>query len=108
MGNSPIHKSKVVRARLSQIPVHLAPHPPYLSDLALLNFLRFGYPKEKILGLEFDSAEDLLHWTSAEFERIPPAALENIFESWINRPNDVFNAKETISRRLNNYISNFF
>jgi hypothetical protein len=41
--------------------------------------------KEKMLGLEFDFAEDLLHWIRAEFERIPRASLENIFESWINR-----------------------
>jgi hypothetical protein len=38
-----------------------------------------------MVGLEFDSAEDLLHWIRAEFERIPPAVLENVFKSWINR-----------------------
>jgi hypothetical protein len=36
-------------------------------------------------GLEFDSAEDILYWIRVEFERIPPAVLEDVFESWINR-----------------------
>jgi hypothetical protein len=36
-------------------------------------------------GLEFDSAEDSLQWIRAEFESIPPAVLEDVFESWINR-----------------------
>jgi hypothetical protein len=39
-----------------------------------------------MLGPEFDSAEDLLHWNRAEFERIPPTVLEDVFESWINCP----------------------
>jgi hypothetical protein len=41
--------------------VHLAPHPLYSPYLAPLDLFLFGYLKEKTLGLEFDSAEDLLH-----------------------------------------------
>jgi hypothetical protein len=81
MGNSPIHKSKVGLAKLSSISVHLAPHLPYLPDLALLDFVLFEYSKEKMLGPEFDSAEDLLHWTTAEFEMTPRAVLEDVLES---------------------------
>jgi hypothetical protein len=50
-----------------------------------------------MLDLEFDSGEDFLHWTRAEFKGISPAVLENVFESSINRLEKVFNAKETIS-----------
>jgi transposase len=85
MENSPTHKSKVVRAKLSQISMHLAPHPPYSYKLAPSDFVCFGYLKEKMLGLEFDSAENLLHWIRAGFERIPRAVLEDVFASWINR-----------------------
>jgi hypothetical protein len=35
--------------------------------------------------LEFNSAKEILHWIRAEFERIPPAVLEDVFERWINR-----------------------
>jgi hypothetical protein len=30
MDNSPIHKTKAARAKLSQMPIHLAPHPRIL------------------------------------------------------------------------------
>jgi transposase len=82
--NSPIHKSKVVRAKLSEMPAHLAPHPPYSPDLAPLHFFRCGYLKEKMRTLEFDSAEDLLHWIRVEFQRILPAVFWDVFENWIN------------------------
>jgi transposase len=55
MDNLPIHKSKVTRAKLSQMPVRLAPHPPYSPDLTPSDFFLFGYLKTKMLGLEFDS-----------------------------------------------------
>jgi hypothetical protein len=36
-------------------------HPPYSSDIVPLDSFLFRYLKEKMLGLEFDSAEDVLH-----------------------------------------------
>jgi hypothetical protein len=56
-------------------------HPPYSSDLAPSDCFLFESLKEKMLGLEFDPAEDLLHWIRAEFRRIPLVVLENVFES---------------------------
>jgi transposase len=85
MDNSTIHKSKVTRAKLSQIPVHLAPHPPYSPDLAPSDFFLFGYLKTKIIGLKFNSSEALLYWIKDEFQRIPSEVLEGVFESWIIR-----------------------
>jgi hypothetical protein len=58
---------------------------PYSPDFAPSDFFIFGYLKEKMPGLEFGSAEDLLHWIRAEFEGIPPAVFEDVFEGWINR-----------------------
>jgi hypothetical protein len=40
--NPPIHKEKIPRAKLSQMPLHLAPHPPYSPDLAPSDFFLFG------------------------------------------------------------------
>jgi hypothetical protein len=60
MDNSPIHKAKVTRTKLSQMPVHLAPYLPYSPDLAPLDFFLFGFLKGKMQGLEFDSPEALL------------------------------------------------
>jgi hypothetical protein len=85
LDNSPIHTAKVAKAKLSQMPVHFAPHPPYSPDLAPSDFFLFGYLKEKIFGLEFESPEALLAWINAEFERIPTETLEEVFECWITR-----------------------
>jgi hypothetical protein len=67
MDNSPIHKSKVTRAKLFQIPVHLAPHPLYSPDLAPSNFFLFGYPKTKMVGPKFDSPEVYLTGSRPNF-----------------------------------------
>jgi transposase len=85
MDNAPIHHSKVPKAKLSQMPVHLAPHPPYSPDLAPSDFLLFGYLKAKLFGCEFESAEALLDWIREAFESIRPDVLERVFESRITR-----------------------
>jgi histone-lysine N-methyltransferase SETMAR len=50
MDNSPIHKSTITRVKVSQIPVHLAPHPPYSPDLAPSAFFLFGSLKTKMIA----------------------------------------------------------
>jgi hypothetical protein len=85
VNNSPIHKSKVTRAKLSQMTVHLASHHHYPPNLAPSGFFLFGYLKTKMLGLECDSPDALLAWIKAEFQRIPSEVLEGVSESWIIR-----------------------
>jgi hypothetical protein len=65
--------------------IHLARHPPYSPDLAQSDFFLFGYLKEKILGIEFESSEALFGWINPEFERIPRETLEEVFECWVVR-----------------------
>jgi histone-lysine N-methyltransferase SETMAR len=55
--NSPIHMSTVIRAKLSQMPVHPVVHPPYSPGLAPSDCFLFGYLKTKMPGPEFDSPE---------------------------------------------------
>jgi histone-lysine N-methyltransferase SETMAR len=85
MDNSPLHRPKVAKARLSSLPIHLARHPPYSPDLPPSDFFLFGYLKGKILGLEFESPPAFFAWINAEFQRIAREALEAIFESRIIR-----------------------
>jgi hypothetical protein len=85
LDNSPIHTAKVAKARVSQMPIHLAPHATYSPDLAPSDFFLFGYLKEKILGFEFELPEALLPWINAAFKRIPRDTLEEVFECWIIR-----------------------
>jgi hypothetical protein len=60
MDNSQIHKSKAVMDVMANILVQLAPHPPSWPDLDPSDFFLFEYPKEKMIGQEFDSPEDLI------------------------------------------------
>jgi hypothetical protein len=71
--------------KMANILVQLFPHPPYSPDLARSDFCSFGYRKEKIIGQEFDSPEDLIALNSATFEAIPNRVLEHVFEEWIRR-----------------------
>jgi hypothetical protein len=45
---------------MANIPVQLAPHPPYSPDLDPSDFFLFEYPKEKMIRQEFDSQEDMI------------------------------------------------
>jgi hypothetical protein len=71
MDNSPVHKAKASHAKLSQMPVHLAPHPPYSPDLAPSDFFLFGYLKTKLVGLEFDSADESNTCTAFQANLVP-------------------------------------
>jgi hypothetical protein len=97
MDKSLIQEAKVVKAELSQMPIHLASHPPYSPDPVPSDFFLFGYLKEKTVGLEFASPEALLAWINAEFERISRETLEEVFEcciirvqKWIEYQDDYF------------------
>jgi hypothetical protein len=85
LDNSLIHRAKAAKAKLPQMPIHLAPHRPDSPDLAPSDFCLFGYLKEKILGLEFESREAFLGWINAGFERMPKEILEEVFKCWIIR-----------------------
>jgi hypothetical protein len=85
MDHSPIHKSTAVMDEMANVPVQLAPHPPYSPDLDLSNFFLFEYAKEKMIGQEFDSPKDLITWNQATIEAIPNGVLEHLFEEWIRR-----------------------
>jgi hypothetical protein len=44
----------------SNVPVQLAPHPPNSPDLAPPDLFLFEYLKEKMIGQEFDSRQDVI------------------------------------------------
>jgi hypothetical protein len=75
----------------------IALHPPYSPDLAPSNFVLFGYSKEIMIGLEFESPEDLLEWIQATFHGIAKPVLEKVFTTWMER-------LETCVQRNGGYI----
>jgi hypothetical protein len=71
---------KVACLRLS-----LALHPPYSQDLAPSDFFLFGYLKEKMARIDFESSQELSDWNQSTFDAIPRYFLDQIFESWRGR-----------------------
>jgi hypothetical protein len=56
-----------------------------LPDLALLDFVLFEYPKEKMVGIDFESPQELIDSIQSTFEVIPRHVLDEIFEAWLRR-----------------------
>jgi hypothetical protein len=68
-------------AKVASLRLALAPHPTYSPDLASFDFFPFGYLKEKILGIDFESPQALIDWIQLTFEAIPRPVLDKAFES---------------------------
>jgi transposase len=93
MDNSPIHKSRAVTEKIVSLRLTLAPNRPYSSDLTLSDFFLFGYLKEKIIGIDFESPQALIDWIQLTFETIPRHILDKVFESWLRRVQDCINSQ---------------
>jgi transposase len=85
MDNSPVHKSRVVTEKVASLRIALALHPSYSPDLARSGFFLFGYLKEKMVGIDFESRRDLIDWIQSTFETIPRHVLHEVFKSWLRR-----------------------
>jgi transposase len=93
MSNSPGHKSRMIIEEIESLHLTLAPHPTYSPDLAPSDFFLFGYLKQKMIGIDFESPQGLIDWIQLIFEAIPRDVLENVFESWLRRVQDCMNTK---------------
>ena len=59
LDNCKVHNSKSSMKTISDIGFKRAPHPPYSPDVAPSDFFLFGYTKNKLKVLKFDSQDDL-------------------------------------------------
>jgi histone-lysine N-methyltransferase SETMAR len=62
-----------------------APHPPYLPDLAPSDFYLFGYIKQCLAGLSFNSGDELYNAVRGVLEHIEKTTLQSVFFEWIIR-----------------------
>jgi hypothetical protein len=65
--------------------VQIAPHPPYSPDLMPSHLFLFGDLKERMIGRESESPEDLLEWIQATVSGIANPVLEKVFTNWMER-----------------------
>lgn len=91
--NARPHNSKKVDAFLRKNNIQRMPHPPYSSDLAPSDFFLFGYVKGKLEGERFEEPEDLLFRIREIIAEIPIETLNNVFNEWIRRCNEVIQKK---------------
>jgi hypothetical protein len=58
--NARIHYINTVRDRIAAAELEQIQHPPYSPDLAPCDFFLFGYVKEKLVGKQYETREDLV------------------------------------------------
>jgi hypothetical protein len=85
MDNARVHNSIKSMAKISELQMQRAPHPPYSPDISLLDFWFFGYAKNLLAGRKFEDAADLEAAIQQIAESVSKSELQRVFESWIRR-----------------------
>lgn len=62
-----------------------APHPPFSPDIAASDFYLFGYLKDRLAGLKFESPDELFEYINEILMKIPKETLINVFFEWEKR-----------------------
>ena len=83
--NARPHTARKVTQFLDEHHMKKAPQPPYSPDIAPCDFYLFGYIKDKLKGLNFDSVESLLEKVNEILEEISPNVLKKVFKHWKKR-----------------------
>jgi hypothetical protein len=83
--NARAHAAQKYRTFCEENGLRLAPHPPYLSDLAPSDFFLFGYVKECLKGMIFPSYEELLDAIGEVMTGIESETLTAVFEHWMEK-----------------------
>jgi hypothetical protein len=78
--NARVHTAQKCRTVCEAKGPRLASYPPYSPDLALSDFLMFGYVKECLKGMVFLSFEALLHAIGEVVTGIESETLAAVFE----------------------------
>lgn len=85
--NARPHTSKIVNAFLEETCLERMPHPPYSPDLAPCDFGLFGTVKNKMIGYQADSREDLQNEITQILQKFTKDDINSIFMSWLRRLN---------------------
>jgi hypothetical protein len=58
----------------------------------------FSLMPKKMVGIDFESSQELINWIRSTLEAIPSQVLNEVFESWPRRAPDCVNSKDHISK----------
>ena len=91
--NAPAHKSKLTTENFDNSNFELLPNPPYIPDLALLDFTIFGTIKEKMPYAQYLDEEDLLSQIEEILNGFEEGFFAKVFEEWEHRLEECINRK---------------
>jgi histone-lysine N-methyltransferase SETMAR len=83
--NAPVHNSKAATQKLMEYGMCRLVHPPYSPDLAPCDFFLFGYLREKLKDMKYDTPEDLEDAVLETISTIPRSMLTDVFADWRQR-----------------------
>jgi histone-lysine N-methyltransferase SETMAR len=83
--NAPIHNTKRAMDCLKDWKMVRIEHPPYSPDLAPCDFFLFGYLKEKLKGMTFESERELVFEIERILKKIPAPMWKSVFANWMDR-----------------------
>lgn len=92
LDNCRVHNSKKSKQWFDENRVQRIPHPPYSPDLAPSDYFLFGYLKDQLVNVILDGPEQLEAALTEMIREIPRDIMDNVFNSWIERCNEIIGA----------------
>lgn len=89
--NARPHTARKVARYLETHRMKKVPHPPFSPDIAPSDFYLFGYVKNRLQGLHFDSMESLLENVVEILSEITKDTLKKVFKDWMDRLQKIIN-----------------
>ena len=83
--NARPHTAKKSTQTMEYLGLKKVPHPPYSPDIAPSDFFLFGYVKEKLKGIKFNSRDELIQKVIEILNSIPKELLSQVFDEWEKR-----------------------
>lgn len=83
--NARPHTAKFTLQYCEAHSIRIAPHPPYSPDLAPSDFFLFGYLKDQLRGMTFETSTALMEQIHAILAKIPSSMFKKVFDEWMLR-----------------------
>ena len=83
--NARPHTAKKSTQTMEYLGLKKVHHPTYSPDIAPSDFFLFGYAKEKLKGIKFNSRDELIQKVIEILNSIPKELLSQVFDEWERR-----------------------
>jgi len=104
-GNTPCHKSLLVRQFLPNKNIIVCPHSLYSQALASYDFWLFPKVKMTMKGKHFESFQDMEAATTAQLKTLMKEDFQNCFRKWQERWDKCVRSEGGVLRGINGNVS---